>query len=59
MRELVENGHVYIATPPLYLVRKGAEKGDMLGMIKIRDEVAVKDYGDGFKVFKDIKVLER
>ncbi len=26
MKELIENGHIYIATPPLFLVKKGAKK---------------------------------
>ena len=48
MRELVENGHVYIATPPLYLVRKGAKK-EYAWNDKDRDQL-VKDYGDGAKI---------
>jgi DNA gyrase subunit B len=48
MRELVENGHIYIATPPLYLVRKGAKK-EYAWNDKDRDQL-VKDYGDGSKI---------
>lgn len=39
MRELIENGHVYIATPPLYLVKKGGKKRYAWND-KERDEIA-------------------
>ncbi|MCE2612831.1 DNA topoisomerase (ATP-hydrolyzing) subunit B [Flavobacteriaceae bacterium D16] len=39
MRELIENGHVYIATPPLYLVKKGSKKSYAWDD-KERDEIA-------------------
>ncbi|MBT8281718.1 MAG: DNA topoisomerase (ATP-hydrolyzing) subunit B [Muriicola sp.] len=39
MRELIEAGHVYIATPPLYLVKKGSKK-NYAWNDKERDEIA-------------------
>lgn len=43
MRELIENGYIYIATPPLYLVKKGAKKSYAWDD-KQRDELN-KEYG--------------
>ncbi len=48
MKELIENGHVYIATPPLYLVRKGAKK-QYAWSEEDRDKL-VNEYGDGTKI---------
>ena len=48
MKELIENGHVYIATPPLYLVRKGAKK-EYAWSDQDRDKL-VSEYGDGSKI---------
>jgi DNA gyrase subunit B len=39
MKELVEEGHVYIATPPLYLVKKGNKK-EYAWSDKERDNIA-------------------
>ena len=48
MRELIENGHVYIATPPLYLVKKGAKKRYAWND-KERDGI-VEDLGSGTSI---------
>ncbi|MFB9056319.1 DNA topoisomerase (ATP-hydrolyzing) subunit B [Mariniflexile ostreae] len=48
MKELIENGHIYIATPPLYLVKKGARK-QYAWSDKERDEI-IAEYGDGSKI---------
>ena len=48
MRELVERGNIYIATPPLYLVKKGNKKLYAWDD-KERDEI-VKDLGSGSSI---------
>ncbi|MDY2587555.1 DNA topoisomerase (ATP-hydrolyzing) subunit B [Winogradskyella aquimaris] len=48
MRELIENGYVYIATPPLYLVKKGAKK-QYAWSDKERDAI-VAEFGDNSKI---------
>ncbi len=48
MRELIENGHVYIATPPLYLVKKGSKK-QYAWNDEERDEIANK-YSGGVSI---------
>jgi DNA gyrase subunit B len=54
MRELVESGHVYIATPPLYLVKKGAKK-EYAWNDKERDELNEKFGGSaGIQRYKGL-----
>ena len=48
MKELIENGHIFIATPPLFLVKKGAKKE-----YAWNDEerlALMEQYGDGAKI---------
>ncbi|WP_318342809.1 DNA topoisomerase (ATP-hydrolyzing) subunit B [Flagellimonas baculiformis] len=54
MRELIEAGHVYIATPPLYLVKKGSKKR-YAWTDKERDEiVASMNGGAGIQRYKGL-----
>ena len=48
MKELIELGHIYIATPPLYLVKKG-QKSDYAWSDDQRDRL-IQDFGSGTSV---------
>ena len=48
MKELIEAGHVYIATPPLYLIKKGSKKRYAWNE-RERDEIAA-SYNGGVSV---------
>lgn len=48
MRELIEAGHIYIATPPLYLVKKGNKK-EYAWNDKQRDQI-LESFGSGASV---------
>jgi len=60
MEDLIKNGHLYIATPPLYLVKKGRSKSiaglkkndGLLWMILAKERTAV-------CMFSGIKVWEK
>lgn len=46
MKELIEQGHIYIATPPLYLIKKGA-KGEYAWDEKDRERLTAEFSTDG------------
>ncbi|TXD84366.1 DNA topoisomerase (ATP-hydrolyzing) subunit B [Subsaximicrobium wynnwilliamsii] len=48
MKELIEGGHIYIATPPLYLIKKGAKK-QYAWSDKERDGI-MKEFGENSKI---------
>ncbi len=48
MKELIEAGHVYIATPPLYLVKRGAKKA--YAWNDEERDALIKEFGEGSKI---------
>lgn len=48
MKELIEDGHVYIATPPLYLVKKGAKK--RYAWSEAERDAITSQYNGGFSI---------
>ena len=49
MKELIESGHIYIAAPPLYLVKKGAKK-QYAWSDKERDQISEEMGGTGVNI---------
>ena len=45
MKALIENGHIFIATPPLYLVKKGAKK--QYAWTESERDVLMAEFGSG------------
>ncbi|MFD2564581.1 DNA topoisomerase (ATP-hydrolyzing) subunit B [Aquimarina rubra] len=48
MKELIEAGHIYIAAPPLYLVKKGAKK--QYAWNDDQRDMIVKEFGENTKI---------
>ena len=48
MKELIENGHVYIAAPPLYLIKKGNKK--QYAWNDDQRDIIVKEFKDNAKI---------
>ena len=48
MKELIDNGNVYIATPPLYMVKKGSKK--QYAWNDEERDLLVKEFGQGTSV---------
>ncbi len=48
MKELIEAGHIYIAAPPLYLVKKGAKK--QYAWNDDQRDLIVKEFGESSKI---------
>ncbi len=53
MRELVENGNIYIAAPPLYLIKKGAKK-EYAWSDSERDQIIEKFGGGSIQRYKGL-----